>query len=173
MVKKNTELEGIIHAAAINEFEKQKKEVLKKVRAVTGLNDVQLQVLAQTIKTPDDLENIKDWVEVLRRKDKVATLDNLAPKKFVGIAEKIVEGLLQSEFCEDQYRIGYIGFPHKPMKKEKFVEAIAKAIKSNLTYGNLSTLTLRNNLGEIVAKLYVLPDGTLADDSWLCNKGWK
>lgn len=45
--------------------------------------------------------------------------------------------------------------------------------KNNPTYGNMSTMTLRNNKGQIVAKLYILPDGRLANDSWLCNEGWK
>lgn len=98
---------------------------------------------------------------------------NLAPKKFIRIAEKILEGLLESGFVkENMANIDVVYFPERVLKNG-FVEAIAEAIKKNLTYGNLGTLTLRNNLGEIVAKLYILPDGTLADDSWVRNEGWK
>jgi len=91
-------------------------------------------------------------------------------KKYFDIAKKIVEGLLESEFCKEEY-LGHIIISSKEIRKDKFIEIIAEALKTNLTYGNLGTLTLRNNKGEIVAKLYILPDGTLADDSWLRNEG--
>ena len=39
--------------------------------------------------------------------------------------------------------------------------------------GDLETLTKENKAGEIVAKLYILPDGTLHEDSWICPPGWK
>jgi len=118
------------------------------------------------------------------KKDKLAV--NLAPKKFIGIAEKIVEGLLESGFMEEivpevsdpkgTVKISFRGNNYSKEGTEikgRFTEAIAEAIKINLTYGNLGTLTLRNNSGQIVAKLYILPDGTLADDSWVRNEGWK
>jgi len=35
------------------------------------------------------------------------------------------------------------------------------------------TLTLKNDNDEIVAKLYILLDGTLHEDSWLCPAGRK
>ena len=41
------------------------------------------------------------------------------------------------------------------------------------TIGDLGTLTMKNNNGEIVAKFYIMPDGTLHEDSWICPKGWK
>jgi hypothetical protein len=41
------------------------------------------------------------------------------------------------------------------------------------TYGETTSVTFRNQKGEIVAKLWIKPDGTLADDSWLCPLGWK
>jgi len=44
---------------------------------------------------------------------------------------------------------------------------------SELMMGDLGTITIKNNIGEIVAKLYVMPDGTLHEDSWLCPQGWK
>lgn len=98
----------------------------------------------------------------------------LAIKKYYSIAEKIVEGLLKAKFIVEENRRGYweVIFSKFP-SKDTFIKAIAEAILKNLTYGNLGTLTLRNNRGQIVAKLYILPDGTLADDSWLCNEGWK
>ena len=37
----------------------------------------------------------------------------------------------------------------------------------------METFTLENNNDEIVTKLYILPDGTLHADSWLCHAGWK
>lgn len=37
----------------------------------------------------------------------------------------------------------------------------------------METLTLENDNGEIVAMLYIFPDGTLHEDSWLCPAGWK
>lgn len=39
--------------------------------------------------------------------------------------------------------------------------------------GDLGVLTMRNNKSEIVAKLYLMPDGTLHPDSWICPEGWK
>lgn len=33
--------------------------------------------------------------------------------------------------------------------------------------------TLRNKEGLVVACLFILPDGNLQADSWLCNEGWK
>ena len=39
--------------------------------------------------------------------------------------------------------------------------------------GDLETRTMENKNGEIVAKLYILPDGTLHVDSWICPAGWK
>ncbi len=32
---------------------------------------------------------------------------------------------------------------------------------------------LRNQEGLIVACLYILPNGNLHADSWLCSKGWR
>lgn len=32
---------------------------------------------------------------------------------------------------------------------------------------------IKNEEGLIVACLYILPDGNLHDDSWLCPTGWK
>jgi len=111
----------------------------------------------------------------LKQKDKVVRADY---KQYHEIAKKIVEGLLETgsikEFpiqtndCESR-----VNFPPVPPLKGRFVEAIASAMKNNLTYGNLGTMTLRNNRGQIVAKLYMLPDGTLATDSWVRNQGWK
>jgi len=37
----------------------------------------------------------------------------------------------------------------------------------------MKTITVTNNEGLIVAKLYILPNGNLHADSWFCNKGWK
>jgi len=31
----------------------------------------------------------------------------------------------------------------------------------------------KNKSGEIVAQLYIFPDGTLHEDSWICPAGWK
>ena len=42
-----------------------------------------------------------------------------------------------------------------------------KKIDTELTYGDLDTMTLINKEGTIVAKLYILPNGNLAEDSWL------
>lgn len=42
-----------------------------------------------------------------------------------------------------------------------------------LTMGEKPRLTLRNGRGEIVARVYILPDGCLHGDSWLCPSGWK
>lgn len=42
-----------------------------------------------------------------------------------------------------------------------------------LKMGDLGTITMRNNEGRIVVKLYILPDGCLHPDSWLCPRGWK
>ena len=42
-----------------------------------------------------------------------------------------------------------------------------------LTMGDLGTVTMKNGNGEIVAQLYVMPDGRLHEDSWLCPEGWK
>lgn len=33
--------------------------------------------------------------------------------------------------------------------------------------------TIKNKEGDIVAKLYVLENGNLDPDSWLCPEGWK
>ena len=44
---------------------------------------------------------------------------------------------------------------------------------NDLKMGDLGTTTMKNANGEIVAKLYHMPDGTLHEDSWLCSKGWK
>lgn len=101
-------------------------------------------------------------------------------KKFLKLAEKIVWGLIEHTRLIDDVEAGkpslkdnsIIKF-HYPITTRELAEAIAKAMREVLTYENMSTLTLRNNEGKIVAKLYIYPDGTLADDSWLCNKGWK
>lgn len=31
---------------------------------------------------------------------------------------------------------------------------------------------MESNAGLIVARLYIKPDGTLHEDSWLCPSGW-
>lgn len=46
-------------------------------------------------------------------------------------------------------------------------------MEKELTMGDLGTITMKNNKDEIVARLYVMPDGTLHPDSWLCYEGWK
>jgi len=91
--------------------------------------------------------------------------------KYLELAEKIVEGLIEDSTVIKAFRNGVIKF--RTVFVPTLDKAIAKAIEKKLTYGNLATMTLRNNKGQITAKLYILPDGTLADDSWLCNKGWK
>lgn len=91
-------------------------------------------------------------------------------KKYWGIAEKIVEGLLESSSIKETSD-DIIEFPSS-ISKDNLIKFIAEAMRTNLTYGNLGTLTLRNNIGQIVAKLYILPDGTLTDDSWCHNEGW-
>lgn len=90
-------------------------------------------------------------------------------KRFLKLAEKIADGILQSKLVKNTSN-SMITF--KLVTRLELTEAISKVIFENLTYGNLGTLSLRNNLGQIVAKLYIMPDGTLADDSWLCNLGW-
>lgn len=59
----------------------------------------------------------------------------------------------------------------KPIEKltiDALIQLITHLPRSaGILYGNLSTLTLRDNLGRIVGKLYILPNGKLADDSWL------
>lgn len=42
-----------------------------------------------------------------------------------------------------------------------------------LTMGDLGTMTMKNNAGETVVQLYIMPDGTLHEDSWICPRGWK
>ncbi len=104
----------------------------------------------------------------MRKSDKLAVRKNV--KKFYRMAERIVEGLLELGY----FREGDHGeLTYQYTQKSKLIEGISEAMKNNLTYGNLGTMTLRNNLGQIVAKLYMLPDGTLADDSWVRNEGWK
>jgi len=43
---------------------------------------------------------------------------------------------------------------------------------NELTMGDLGTIMMRNNSGFVVAKLYIMPDGSLHEDSWICPKGW-
>jgi hypothetical protein len=33
--------------------------------------------------------------------------------------------------------------------------------------------TFKNKRGRVVAVLYILPNGNLHPDSWLCSRGWK
>lgn len=116
-------------------------------------------------------------------KNKIAEIN----KKYLYIAENIVDGLLylgiiiaSKELGDKKKKMGF--FPiheildnkvqFKPLTYRDLMNAISTAISRNLTYGNLGTLTLRNNKGKIVAKLYIMPDGTLADDSWVKNEGW-
>jgi len=104
------------------------------------------------------------------------------PKQFSYMALNIVETLVELGFLKEVKEVN-LPVLHGDTKhavilfqnrhKSKVVEAVAEAIKRSSTFGNLGTMTLRNNKGQIVAKLYILPDGTLADDSWICNKGWK
>ena len=82
--------------------------------------------------------------------------------RFLDLAEKIVDGLVSQGILID---IGYL--ESHQLTKEELAKAISKAIYDNLTYGNLGTLTMRDNKGRISAKLYIFPDGTLADDSGL------
>jgi hypothetical protein len=42
-----------------------------------------------------------------------------------------------------------------------------------LMMGDLGTVTMKNNNDEVVVKLYIMPDGSLHEDSWICPKGWK
>lgn len=37
----------------------------------------------------------------------------------------------------------------------------------------MKRLTLENDEGNIVAKLFIENNGNLHPDSWLCNEGWK
>jgi len=37
---------------------------------------------------------------------------------------------------------------------------------------NMPIVTVRNNKGFTVANLYVLKDGNLHSDSWICDDGW-
>jgi len=98
------------------------------------------------------------------------------------MAEKIVEGLINQHICLVQdagfhdekfrYQAREILKFHDVGRKE-LAEAISEAMVNELTYGNLGTLTMRDDKGRIVAKLYILPDGTLADDSWTTHGiGW-
>jgi len=111
-------------------------------------------------------------------KDKLAV--DLSVKKYLSIAEKIVEGLLERGFIEEIPSLasdpkGIIKVTFRGNNyvksgmalKKRLIEEIAEAMKTNLTYGNLGTMTLRDNVGRIIGKLYILPDGTLADDSWV------
>lgn len=91
------------------------------------------------------------------------------------MAEKIVDGLISQHIClptqtsylDEKYRAQSIEtLKFNDVGKKELAEAISEAIVDNLTYGNLGTMTLRDNKGRIVAKLYILPDGTLSDDSW-------
>jgi len=41
-----------------------------------------------------------------------------------------------------------------------------------LTYDDLGQIIIKNNKGQITACLWILPDGTLADDSWIHHRGW-
>jgi len=41
-----------------------------------------------------------------------------------------------------------------------------------LTYGDLGQIIMKNNKGQITVCLWILPDGTLADDSWIHHRGW-
>jgi len=54
----------------------------------------------------------------------------------------------------------------KPLKILTRITLLAILDIFPMNYGNMSTLTLRDNKGAIVGKLYILPNGTLADDSW-------
>jgi len=101
--------------------------------------------------------------------------------RFLDLAEKIVDGLISQRICiieqtgyhDEKFHAQTMeALKFNDVDKKELTEAISIAIVDNLTYGNLGTLTMRDNKGRIVAKLYVLPDGTLADDSWTCNKGW-
>jgi len=94
------------------------------------------------------------------KENKLAVQDS---KRYFRIAQKIVEGLLELGYMEEG-KHGAISYRYS--SRSKLIEGVAKALKNNLTYGNLGTITMRNNTGRIVAKLYILPDGTLADDSW-------
>lgn len=90
------------------------------------------------------------------------------------MAEKIVEGLLlRTSIISIDKKTNTLTFrgSHEAVEQE-LAKEISRAIYDNLTYGNLGTLTMRDNKGRITAKLYILPDGTLADDSWTCNLGW-
>jgi len=85
-------------------------------------------------------------------------------KKYLFLAEKIVDGILASKLIKSVQN-GIITFVLTT--RLELIEAITEAMCKNITYGNLGTMTIRDNKGVIVAKLYILPDGTLADDSWL------
>ena len=164
-----------IIAEAGREITKEREQaVLWKAKAI-GLSEEQLEDFRKLINTTGDLRHAMNWLDLIQRqkknkKDKLAVFARDV-KKYYGIAEKILEGLLESGFGREG-DAGYVIFD-SGRQKSKVIEAIAGALVKNLTYGNLGTLTLRNNDGRIVAKLYILPDGTLADDSWLCNEGWK
>jgi len=165
--KKDSKLAGV-------KIDKDKQRVVFDV-PVKQLTDVALRALL------NELENNKSASKELDETKKAVKrvsdlLDKKALEKYRGIAEKIVEGLRESGFLATKNDKGYweVYFTEvPPPSKETLIKAIAKAILKNLTYGNLGTLTLRNNKGQIVAKLYILPDGTLADDSWVRNEGWK
>jgi len=79
-------------------------------------------------------------------------------EKFLKLAEKIVNGIASFMYEEDKRLFC-------ESDKKTMIKAVRETLKG-LTYGNLGTMTLRDNNGQIVAKLYILPDGTLADDSW-------
>jgi len=91
--------------------------------------------------------------------------------RYLELAEKIVDGLIAQGIFKvvclsGKNELITADIRWQDFTRKNLAEAISKAMVDELTYGNLGTLTMRDNKGRIVAKLYILPDGTLADDSW-------
>jgi len=90
--------------------------------------------------------------------------------RYLELAKKIVEGLVNQKMLV--YDTTRNDSRNEDVWRLSWAMAISKAMVDELTYGNLGTLTMRDNKGRIVAKLYILPDGTLADDSWTTHGVW-
>lgn len=47
-----------------------------------------------------------------------------------------------------------------------------KLVVESIDVKDMNVLTLKNESGFTVANLYILHNGNLHPDSWLCNEGW-
>ncbi len=112
----------------------------------------------------EDMKTISSWlsksgISWMVLMSSIAVSINLAIKPPINDKD-FIESVLTFNNNKGSIRSSYL-MKDRLLKEEK-----------ELTYGDLGKLIIKNNKGRITAQLFILPNGNLADDSWLALKGW-